>query len=51
MAVKGIQGTYFKRWLPKVSSKDTLWEDWEERFPKSQILNLKTAVERPGKCI
>jgi hypothetical protein len=34
----GIQGTYFKRWLPKISSKDTKWRDWSEKHPKSSIL-------------
>jgi hypothetical protein len=24
----GIQGPYFKRWLPKVASEDTRWEEW-----------------------
>jgi hypothetical protein len=34
----GIQGKYFKRWLPKISSKDTKWRDWSEKHPKSSIL-------------
>ena len=34
----GIQGQYFKRWLPKVSSKDTNWKDWKKKHPNSLIL-------------
>ncbi|MFC1798891.1 DUF3179 domain-containing (seleno)protein [Thermodesulfobacteriota bacterium] len=34
----GIQGVYFKRRLPKVSSHDTLWEHWKKRYPESKIL-------------
>ncbi len=34
----GIQGTYFKRWLPKVKSKDTSWGEWEKKHPESKIL-------------
>jgi len=35
----GIQGKYFKRWLPKIPSKDTKWKDWKKRHPDSRILN------------
>ncbi len=35
----GIQGKYFKRWLPKIESEDLRWKDWVERYPRSQILN------------
>jgi hypothetical protein len=34
----GIQGQYFKRWLQKVSSKDTNWKDWKKKHPDSLIL-------------
>ena len=34
----GIQGTHFKRWLPKVSSKDTRWQEWEKTYPDSKVL-------------
>ena len=34
----GIQGKYFKRWLPSVSSKDTRWKDWVRKHPDSKIL-------------
>jgi hypothetical protein len=34
----GIQGQYFKRWLPRVSSKDTRWKDWVGKHPDSKIL-------------
>jgi hypothetical protein len=36
--LKGIQGKYVNRWLPKISSKDTLWEKWQKQFPESRIL-------------
>jgi hypothetical protein len=36
--LKGIQGKYFNRWLPKISSQDTLWEKWQKKFPESHIL-------------
>ena len=34
----GIQGVYFKRWLPTISSVDTNWQDWERKYPSSKIL-------------
>jgi hypothetical protein len=34
----GIQGKYFKKWLPKFSSKDIKWEKWIEKHPESKIL-------------
>ena len=34
----GIQGKYFKRWLPRVASKDTQWKDWVGKYPDSKIL-------------
>ncbi|MCK5512255.1 MAG: DUF3179 domain-containing protein [Thermodesulfovibrionia bacterium] len=36
--LKGIQGTYFNRWLPKVHSEDTSWGRWKIKHPKSKIL-------------
>ncbi len=34
----GIQGPYFKRWLPIVASSDTRWEDWRTQHPGSKLL-------------
>jgi len=34
----GIQGTYFKQWLPKVKAKDTTWKKWKKSHPDSKIL-------------
>ena len=34
----GIQGVYFKRWLPKLSSKDTQWQEWVKKHPDSRIM-------------
>ncbi len=36
--LKGIQGKYFERWLPKVSSKDTQLRKWLKKYPDSKIL-------------
>jgi hypothetical protein len=36
--LKGIQGKYFDRWLPKMSSEDTLWKKWIKKNPESKIL-------------
>jgi hypothetical protein len=36
--LKGIQGTYFDRWLSKMSSDDTIWEKWIQKHPGSKIL-------------
>ncbi|MBW1852336.1 MAG: DUF3179 domain-containing protein [Deltaproteobacteria bacterium] len=33
-----IQGDFFKRWLPKIPSEDTLWKDWTKKHPNSSIL-------------
>jgi hypothetical protein len=35
----GIQGEYFKQWLPKLSSTDTSWKKWFKKFPDSKILD------------
>jgi hypothetical protein len=34
----GIQGVYFKRWLPMLSSEDTQWQDWVKKHPDSRIM-------------
>jgi hypothetical protein len=34
----GIQGVYFQRWLPKISSADTTWRDWERKYPSTKIM-------------
>jgi hypothetical protein len=36
--LKGIQGKHFNRWLPKMSSDDTIWEKWIKKHPGSKIL-------------
>ena len=36
--LKGIQGKYFKRWLPEVPSEDVHWGEWGKRHPESSIL-------------
>jgi hypothetical protein len=37
--LKGIQGVYFERWLPKIASDDTRWRDWKARHPHSRIMD------------
>ena len=37
----GIQGKYFKRWLPEISSKTMQWKEWINKYPKSAILKQK----------
>ena len=34
----GIQGEYFKRWLPIVDAADTSWEAWKTQHPESRVL-------------
>jgi hypothetical protein len=34
----GIQGQYFKRWLPRLDSEDTLWRKWRNDHPESRVL-------------
>jgi hypothetical protein len=34
----GIQGRYFKRWLPEIPSEDTRWREWSKKYPDSRIL-------------
>ena len=36
--LKGIQGKFFGRLLPKLPSEDTSWEEWVKQHPDSQIL-------------
>jgi len=33
----GIQGL-FKKWLPKIASKDTRWKKWHKEYPDSLIV-------------
>ena len=35
----GIQGKFFKQWLPKVSFEHTRWGEWTEEHPNSMILD------------
>ncbi len=37
--LRGIQGPYFNHRLPKISSKDTRWEKWQQQHPDSKILD------------
>lgn len=34
----GIQGHYFKQWLPKIDSEDTDWDAWAKIHPETQVL-------------
>ncbi|MFO8086134.1 MAG: DUF3179 domain-containing (seleno)protein [Desulfobacterales bacterium] len=34
----GIHGTYYKKWLPKISSKDTTWKKWSNRHPGTKLM-------------
>ena len=34
----GIQGVYFKRWLPRRPSEDTAWRKWREDHADTLIL-------------
>ena len=34
----GIQGIYFKRWLPVVETEDTHWSIWKQQHPHSKLL-------------
>ena len=34
----GIQGKYFKQWLPEIPSYDTQWRKWVKEHPGSKIL-------------
>ena len=35
----GIQGVYFKRWLPEVQSSDTRWNRWNKAHPSTKLMN------------
>jgi hypothetical protein len=37
--LKGIQGVYFERWLPKFASDDTHWREWKAKHPQSRIMD------------
>jgi hypothetical protein len=37
--LNGIQGVYFERWLPKLSSDDTRWREWKAKHPQSMIMD------------
>jgi hypothetical protein len=37
--LKGIQGVYFERWLPKLISDDTPWREWKAKHPQSKIMD------------
>jgi hypothetical protein len=34
----GIQGVYFGRRLPEISSVDTSWDKWEKKHPSTKIM-------------
>jgi len=34
----GIQGIFFKQWLPKLESEDTQWAKWRRKNPNSKII-------------
>ncbi len=36
--LKGIQGKYFKQWLPKLDSDDTSLERWLKEHPDTKLL-------------
>jgi hypothetical protein len=36
--LRGIQGEYFDRWLPKRESDDTKWRNWRWDHPESGLL-------------
>ncbi len=36
--LKGIQGRYFKQWLPKLPSDDTRWKRWQRKHPDTRLL-------------
>ena len=36
--LKGIEGKYFKKWLPKMSYQDTSWGKWHKAHPQTKIL-------------
>jgi hypothetical protein len=34
----GIQGHYFKRWLPELKSTDTKWSNWKKSHPTTKLM-------------
>ena len=34
----GIQGVYFKQWLPVLESEDTQWKKWRRQHPDSKVI-------------
>ena len=34
----GIQGVYFKRWLPELASTDTGWSKWKKVNPTTRLM-------------
>lgn len=36
--LKGIQGRFFGKTLPRIHSEDTRWGDWVAKYPQSEIL-------------
>jgi hypothetical protein len=34
----GIQGVYYKRWLSKIPSADTAWQNWVKQYPDSKLM-------------
>jgi hypothetical protein len=36
--LEGIQGVYFGRRLPKISSADTSWREWKKKHPSTKIM-------------
>ena len=37
--LKGIQGVYFGKWLPKLDADDTRWREWKAKYPQSKIMD------------
>ena len=35
----GIQGVYFKKYLSRLASDDTHWQEWKARYPESKIMD------------
>ena len=34
----GIQGAYFKKWLPEIKSTDTRWANWKKAHPSTKLM-------------
>ena len=37
--LKSIQGKHFNKWLPKLDSDDTQWDEWRAKHPDSKVLD------------